>query len=120
MERELREELMQLQKIVEQVNGRLKKAPKGHLHVRKKRGYTEYYYRAEKQKEKYVRKQDLEIAKGIAQRDSVKNHADAMIFHTAICAAGATNSKIAEPNLIFGSRFLRRKASAEWRRLWQR
>ena len=24
---------------------------------------------------------------------SVKNHADAMIFHTAICAAGVTNSK---------------------------
>ena len=37
----------------------------------------------------------------------VKNNADALIFHTALCAAGVTKCIIAEPNLTFGSRFLR-------------
>ena len=54
---------------------------------------------------------------------SVKNHADALIFHTTICAAGATNcdlkktdmdfSNLAEPNRTFGSPTSDAKASAE-------
>ena len=37
-----------------------------------------------------------------------------LIFHIAICAAGITNSIYFEPNLIFGSKFLRHIVPAEW------
>ena len=40
-----------------------------------------------------------------------------IFLHTAICAAGATNSIIAEPNLTFGSRFLRHRRACDWSRV---
>ena len=53
----------------------------------------------------------------------MKNHADALIFHTTICAAGATNSdlkktdmdfsNLAELNWTFSSPTSDAKASAE-------
>ena len=41
----------------------------------------------------------------------MKNHAEAMIFHMAtLCRRRHKVACIAEPNLIFGSRFLRRQS----------
>ena len=40
---------------------------------------------------------------------SIKNHADAMIFYTAICVEASQIALIAEQNLIFCSQFLRDK-----------
>ena len=46
---------------------------------------------------------------------SVKNHADAMIFHTAICAAGVTNSKDHRAELDIRLVIPSAQAPAEWR-----
>ena len=46
---------------------------------------------------------------------SVKNHTDAMIFHTAICAAGVTNSKDHRAELDIRLAIPSAQAPAEWR-----
>ena len=74
-----------------------------------------------------VEKQDNLISRRVSSQinlrrheDSAKNHTEVLIFHTANWAAGVPISFIAELNLKFSSRFLRRKASAEWRLVWKK
>jgi len=73
MEKNLRKEMQDLEKIAGKIRGRLKNAPKGNLHIKKKRGYVEYYYRSEESSPysngKYVRKKEIQLVKRVAQRD---------------------------------------------------
>lgn len=68
----LREEVCELERIVEQAKKRLQTAPKGFLRIKKKRGKAEFYYKnpdVSAGKSKYLKKSEQGIAKGIAQRD---------------------------------------------------
>lgn len=79
----LMEERCQLERIVEKSNKRLIKAPKGRLRIRVWKGDVEYYYKEaceESKKEdndttkknnngRYLKKCEIDLAKGIAQRD---------------------------------------------------
>jgi len=73
----LKEELAQLNHVVEMAKQRLNHVPEGHLRVREWNGKTEYYYRNSESKDtnesrsngRYLRKQEKVLAKSIAQRD---------------------------------------------------
>lgn len=70
----LRTEMYQLKKLAEQAEKRLKTAPQGNLRISKKKNHVEYYYRSEEQNTKnvngrYLKKNEENFAKGIAQRD---------------------------------------------------
>ncbi|MGN0423937.1 MAG: hypothetical protein ACI4FY_01350 [Acetatifactor sp.] len=73
IERELSREQKELKKIIEAVKARLKKAPRGCLFLREKRGYLECYIRDGSKdchtKGKYVRKKEMPLARKIVQRD---------------------------------------------------
>ena len=50
----------------------------------------------------YYNTSKSQLTKRWQEENSVKNNADALIFHTALCAAGVTKSLfIAEPNKIW-------------------
>ena len=63
IERELIKEQKELKKIIETVKARLKKAPRGCLFLREKRGYLECYIRDDSKdcpaKGNYVRKKEM-------------------------------------------------------------
>ncbi len=70
----LREEKYQLQKIKDEAEKRLKRAPKGRLRISKKKSQMEYYYKSENDDNKskngrYLKKEERQLAKDIAQRD---------------------------------------------------
>lgn len=70
----LRTEMWQLKKIAEQAEKRLKTAPQGSLRISKKKNHVEYYYRNEAKNAKngngrYLKKNEVNLAKRIAQRD---------------------------------------------------
>lgn len=73
----LKEELVQLQEVMERAKQRLINVPEGHLRVRSWNGKTEYYYRNSTTKDdkeksnngRYLKKKEEELAKRIAQRD---------------------------------------------------
>ena len=72
MERILREELKQIDKIVDSAEKRLKNAPEGCLRILKKRGGAEYYYKGtdtNNRNGRYLKKKEVELAKRLAQRD---------------------------------------------------
>lgn len=73
MEELLIDERQRLEKCIEKVQRRLKEAPEGHLRIRKNRGYTECYLRNEEDSYcsngKYMGKEEMSLAKKIAQRD---------------------------------------------------
>ena len=77
IERELIKEQKELKKIIETVKARLKKAPRGCLFLREKRGYLECYIRDDSKdcpaKGNYVRKKEMPLARRIAQRDYDEN-----------------------------------------------
>lgn len=82
----LKEEIVQLNQVVEMVKQRLINVPEGHLRVREWNGKTEYYYRNRMAKDtmesrsngRYLRKQEMVLAKSIAQRDY-----DTMVMNNA-------------------------------------
>ena len=51
--------------------------------------------------------------------DWCENKRDRLFFHTYLCRRRHKVARIAEQNWKFCSRFLRRKAPAEWRLKWQ-
>lgn len=68
----LQEEIIKLEKIVGQARKRIHVAPKGFLRIAKKGKWTEYYYKEAGSgggNGKYIRKEDIAVAKNIAQRD---------------------------------------------------
>lgn len=74
----LKEEIKQLEPIIQKAEKRLEHAPQGNLRITKKRKGIEYYYKSNeeskagdknKRKEKYIKKQDRRLAYEIAQRD---------------------------------------------------
>ena len=74
MESVLRNEICILEEIVKGARKRLKTAPTGHLRIMKKHNRIEYYYRSDGRSNnnnngRYMKKQELNLAKGIAQRD---------------------------------------------------
>lgn len=68
----LREEKEQLERIIKEAKKRLEKAPQGHLRVDGKRNKPEYYYinsESGKSNGRYIKRSELELARGLAQRD---------------------------------------------------
>lgn len=73
----LQEELTELRHVIEKTQQRLRNVPLGTLRIRCKKGKVEYYYRnrvADNPKEnnsngRYLRKNEVNLAKAIAQRD---------------------------------------------------
>ena len=68
----LEEEVKMLRKVKREAEKRLKNAPDGNLRVENKTGRSEYYYRAEGNERKngrYLKKDELDVATRIAQRD---------------------------------------------------
>lgn len=70
----LNEEICELKKIVEEVEKRLKNPPKGNLRISKKKNKVEYYYKTDEkgsisENGRYMKKNERELAKRIAQRD---------------------------------------------------
>ncbi|MBQ8821689.1 MAG: hypothetical protein IJZ82_03520 [Lachnospiraceae bacterium] len=78
-------EKAQLERNVQQVKMRLQNAPEGQLRISKKRKGVEYYYKnsdISNQNGRYVRKEERDLVKGIAQRDydiNVLKHAEERI-----------------------------------------
>lgn len=72
VEVKLREEMNQLEKIVEKARKRISIAPTGYLRIKKKRGGVEYYYKSKdvsSSNGRYMKKSEEKIVRGIAQRD---------------------------------------------------
>lgn len=73
----LRKEKQELERVVESVKKRLHTAPKGNLRIQKRGRNVEYYYKSEKDAPgsngRYLRKSEIKLAKGIAQRDYEKS-----------------------------------------------
>lgn len=85
MEKILKEEVVQLQKIAENARKRLETAPEGRLRIAKKQNRTEYYYKegsrgpggkkkiskkeSERGNGRYMRKREISLVKRLAQRD---------------------------------------------------
>lgn len=72
IEKTLTHEVKKLKNIISEAEKRLKHAPEGHLRVANKDKKIEYYYKTERDKGKngkYLKKREIELAKGIAQRD---------------------------------------------------
>ena len=68
----LREEVCKLEKIVKNAHERLQSAPKGFLRIAKKPDGVEYYHKSAEGNGgngRYLKKQEIAVAKGIAQRD---------------------------------------------------
>lgn len=70
----LRNEVNQLKRIIENVQKRLKNAPKGSLRISKSRGRIEYYYKDEecstaRKNGRYMKVNERKLAKSIVQRD---------------------------------------------------
>lgn len=67
-----KQEIAQLQKIVELARKRLQAAPQGSLRIKGKKNGVEYYYKGEgvgNKNGKYIRKSEERLARAIAQRD---------------------------------------------------
>lgn len=72
----LREEVCELEKIVEQSEKRLQTAPIGFLRIKRKRGGVEYYYKnadVGSEHGRYLKKSEKDLAKEIAQRGYDEN-----------------------------------------------
>lgn len=72
IEKKLRQEARNLQKIISEAEKRLKHVPQGNLRVATKKNRVEYYYKDKRDKEKngkYVSRADIELVRRIAQRD---------------------------------------------------
>ena len=72
IEKKLRQEARNLQKIISEAEKRLKHVPQGNLRVATKKNRIEYYYKDKRDKEKngkYVSRADIELVRRIAQRD---------------------------------------------------
>ena len=72
VEVKLREEMNQLERIVEKARKRISIAPTGYLRIKKKRGGVEYYYKSKdvsSSNGRYMKKSEEKIVRGIAQRD---------------------------------------------------
>nr|MBQ8253113.1 hypothetical protein [Lachnospiraceae bacterium] len=69
MEHKLREEAGELKIIAEKAKKRLAGAPEGNLRVAKKRGKPEYYYKTKHDKERYLKKEEKQLVRALAQRD---------------------------------------------------
>ncbi len=73
IEKLLKKEMKELEKIEGKVRSRLKNAPQGNLRIRRNRGYMEYYHRSKEDSPysngKYVGKKEIQLVKGIVQRD---------------------------------------------------
>lgn len=72
IETQLRKEVLQLEKIINQAQKRLQTVRNGFLRIKKKRGRVEYYFVAVGEKGgngKYLKKRERGIAERIAQRD---------------------------------------------------
>lgn len=72
IETQLRKELNQLNRILEEAKKRLKNAPIGNLRISKKGNTVEYYYknRADNNgKQRYMKKSEEKLVRGLAQRD---------------------------------------------------
>lgn len=70
----LYKEMCQLEKIAEQAEERLKTVPQGQLRISKNKNRVEYYYKSEngngdKGNGRYLKKNEVSLAKRIAQRD---------------------------------------------------
>lgn len=67
----LREEKVQLEKIIKEVQKRLKTAPPGHLRITKKRNMPQYYYKSNEtgRNGRYIKKDETELVRGLAQKD---------------------------------------------------
>lgn len=68
----LREEVYKLEEIVQKACERLENSPEGFLRVSKKKGSIEYYHKGEtvcKGNGKYIKKNEMELVRRIAQRD---------------------------------------------------
>ena len=68
----LKKELMQLEKLVRNLQERMKKAPKGTLRISKKKKGVEYYLKDDRQGHQngmYIRKQEEHLAQELAQKD---------------------------------------------------
>lgn len=76
----LKEEIKQLESIIVKAEKRLEHAPQGNLRITKKRKGVEYFYKNNEEqeegdgirsgrKEKYIKKQERDLANAIAQRD---------------------------------------------------
>ncbi|MBR4059615.1 MAG: hypothetical protein IKK03_07225 [Lachnospiraceae bacterium] len=68
---ELREEALNLEKIVQKAKKRLQTAPEGYLRISKKPDGIEYYLKSVQtgRNGRYMKKNEYEVAKAIAQRD---------------------------------------------------
>ena len=70
IENELIKEKAGLEKILHEARKRIKNAPKGRMYTNKKDSHVEYYLQDETKKNgKYIKKENIGIAKRIAQRD---------------------------------------------------
>jgi len=72
IEIELIKEVKKLEMLEKRVRERLKKAPKGYLRISNSHGRPEYYHKCDSVSSKngrYIRKGEIELARGLAQRD---------------------------------------------------
>ena len=72
IEMQLKKELNQLKKILEEAKKRIKNAPEGNLRISKKKNTVEFYYKNGNEnngRQRYMRKKEEKLIKGLAQRD---------------------------------------------------